>query len=372
MKRPIAILLLVLLTAQLACGKSTPRPIPELKTRVFDSNRTAFGFFPTPARLGLNSVQNIFKDIAPHADVVLLQQAVPWKAFLDDPNPDISETKDIHNQYVLAHQNNLDVIFVIDPLNGLNRREFASLPKSWAKSFANPDMRTAMKNFTLYILKEYQPRYLGLGSEINTYADAYPDDFPNYVTFYGELYDLIKQESPQTQVFTTFQWEELNNLIAGIPNKGTPYQINWDQVETFEPKLDVWAISSYPFVAFKSGSEIPADYYTPLINRTSKPLAVSEGGIPSTIHGDEQYQVDYINAIHSQIGGNRLAFWIYLDYSDFDYIGMAAFFALMGHVSDLNTLKMFATVGLVQLDGKPKPALETWDGIREKEVNSEK
>jgi hypothetical protein len=32
--------------------------------------------------------------------------------------------------------------------------------------------------------------------------------------------------------------------------------------------------------------------------------------------------------------------------------------------SDVETLGMFATVGLPRLDGSPKPALEVWDAIR--------
>jgi hypothetical protein len=45
-------------------------------------------------------------------------------------------------------------------------------------------------------------------------------------------------------------------------------------VETFEPELDLWVISSYPYFAFPNGEGIPADYYTPLLERTSKPLAM--------------------------------------------------------------------------------------------------
>ena len=168
-------------------------------------------------------------------------------------------------------------------------------------------------------------------------------------------------------IFTTFQWEEMNNLIPGLRQDSKPYEINWDQMEAFEPKLDVWAISSYPFVAFPSGADIPADYYTPLLERTDKPLAVAEGGFPSVpkedIPGSQQDQVAYLNAIHKQIGA-RLDFWIYLILSDFNFEAFAKEMRKTGHASDSGTLSWFARIGLMELDGSSKPALETWDLIR--------
>jgi hypothetical protein len=217
------------------------------------------------------------------------------------------------------------------------------------------------------IVREFKPAYLGLGSEINTYADTSPEDFKNYLTLYKEIYDKVKQESPGTNVFVTFQWEELNNLIPGFRPDRKPYEINWDQVESFEPRLDIWAISSYPFIAFPSGADIPENYYTPLLERTSKALAVAEGGFPSVpkenVPGSPQDQVDYLNAIHNQIG-TRLDFWIYLILSDFNFVAFAREMNKSGHSKDTGTLNWFSRIGLMELDGSPKPSLETWNLIR--------
>ena len=35
-----------------------------------------------------------------------------------------------------------------------------------------------------------------------------------------------------------------------------------------------------------------------------------------------------------------------------------------GHGKDAETLSWFAKIGLMELDGSPKPALEIWDGFR--------
>lgn len=351
----------------LACGQSAqPLVIPTLAASPFVPGRTAYGFFPTPPDLSSQSVQETYRAIGQHADVVLLQEAIPWTDFSQDVQASSSSITDIETQCLQAHENGLDVIFVVDPLNGLNRREFAGLPSGWKPSFGNPQIRSAFTNFTLRILRQFHPHYLGLGSEVNTYADTHPDDYPNYLSLYRSTYDRIKSESPGTQVFVTFQWEELNNLIPALAAGKKPLNPNWDQVEAFEPRLDVWAISTYPFVAF-GASAVPSTYYTPLLLQTARPLAVAEGGIPSqnngTFKGSPQAQVDYLNAIHSQIGG-RLAFWIYLLYNDFNLTSFAPLLILQGHASDLGTLSWFATLGLTDSSRKPKPALAAWDQFR--------
>ena len=128
-------------------------------------------------------------------------------------------------------------------------------------------------------------------------------------------------------------------------------------------------ISSYPFVVFRTGAEIPADYYTPLLERTDKPLAVAEGGFVSRptgpLPGTPQDQVDYLNAIHTQIG-SRLDFWIYLLLSDLNEKSYAKYMRQQGtKKEDITTLGFFVNVGLQEKDGKtPKPALELWDSFR--------
>jgi hypothetical protein len=351
----------------LACDLGQLAPIPTLEASPFAAGDTVFGFFPSPPEASQQSILNHYHTLGRHADVILLQQPVPWVDFVEKADSDSRAIDDIHNQYLLARQNGMDVIFVVDPLNGLNRREFLGLPNGWEASFANPRVRSAITNYALRIVREFHPPYLGLASEINTYADAFPEDFPNYLSLYQSVYDAVKAEAASTQVFVTFQWEDLNNLIPAAAEGRSPYHTNWETVEAFEPRLDVWAISSYPFVVFHNASEIPRDYYAPLLGRTSKPLAVAEGGYTSRpvgpFPGSPDDQVGYLRAIHDQIGP-RLRFWIYLLLSDFNLDSYAKMMRDQGLGQDVETLGMFAAVGLTQFDGTPKTALEFWDALR--------
>ena len=99
------------------------------------------------------------------------------------------------------------------------------------------------------------------------------------------------------------------------------FGVNWEQVEAFEPNLDIWVISTYSYFIFPSGADIPVDYYTPLLLRTSKLVAIAEGGFSTEtfnqLANTPEDQVAYLNAVHNQLG-SRPAFWVNTLLSDFN------------------------------------------------------
>jgi hypothetical protein len=369
MKRDTLLLLLLLILITLACseGTATPsmttrEPTPQRQataTSTFDTEKTAYGFFPSPPEAKEEIILNHFKNLGNHADFILIQPNIPWQDFVNGTAGESQSRTDIKNQILLAKMYDLEWVFVVDPLNGLNRREFGNLPSGWEASFANPDVRAAFRNFSMWIVDEFEPRYLGLGSEINTYMDAYPADSEHYLSLYKEVYRELKKRSPNTQVFVTFQWDDLNNMFPSVSEDRPAGQTNWDQVEAFEPHLDLWVISSYPYFIYQHGEQIPSDYYARLLDATEKPLAVAEGGFTSS--RDPQGQTAYLEAIHSQLG-DRLAFWVYLILSDLNMENISKMMRDQGVPDhDIQTLSQFATIGLMEVDGTPKPALERWD-----------
>jgi hypothetical protein len=369
MKRRIFLPIFLLILASLACGEGTATPpatptAPTLEESptaisVFNTEETAYGFFPSPPDATEESIIQHFSHLGEHADFILIQPNIPWLDFVESSEGDSQSRTDLKNQVLLARIFDLEWIFVVDPLNGLDRREFKGLPEDWEASFANPDVRSAFRNFTIWVQEEFNPRYLGLASEINTYMDAHPADRENYLSLYTEVYQEVKTRSPGTQVFVTFQWDDLNNMFPSVSEGRPAYRTNWDQVEVFEPYLDLWVISSYPYFVYQHGGEIPADYYARLAEATDKPLAVAEGGFTST--RDPSDQTEYLKAIHDQLG-DRLTFWVYLLLSDLNMDHIAEMMREQGlPEEDIQTLSQFATIGLFNADGTPKPALEIWD-----------
>ncbi|WP_457631278.1 hypothetical protein [Oceanithermus sp.] len=326
---------------------------------------TLFGFFPTPAEPSVAGLVATLEGISEHADLVSLQERVPWAEFAGGEGPDSRAAADLRNLVELVRQRGLQAVFVVDPLNGLDRRQFIDVPADWGRpSFADARIRAAYKNFALWLARSFEPEYLGLGSEINTYLAAYPADAASFASLYRETYDAIKAEFPDMHVFLTFQWDHLVHPEAyGLPPTAG---IDWRLIEQFEPRLDVWAISSYPCFYFRN-RPIPADYYRPLARRTGKPLAVAEGGCSAEtvgeVPGSPADQERYLRALAGQLGG-RLSFWVYLLYNDLD---LEAYRAAMGdEFSDenLQTLSYFAKMGLTDERGRARAALRLWDGLR--------
>ncbi|MBI1856052.1 MAG: hypothetical protein HYR93_09365, partial [Chloroflexi bacterium] len=108
MKR-ILIAIFILALAALACGQSGPAtPFPTPQNSVFDSGRTAYGFFPSPPEVSLDSVFKLYKDLGGHADFVLIQQNDPWEDFVNSVDGESKTRTDLTNQVALARQNKLE------------------------------------------------------------------------------------------------------------------------------------------------------------------------------------------------------------------------------------------------------------------------
>ncbi len=276
-----------LLLAVVACTGGTPSAAtdtepasessPASPLSIFDSGDTAYGFFPSSPEITAQSLMATIEAIGQHGDIMLNMPQVPWADFIDNPEAESQAIEDMRGSIELARQHGLEIIFVIDPLQAFDRRVIATMPDELAGGdFSTPGVRSDFMNYAMRLVREFHPRYLGLASEINTYADARPEDFSNYVTLYHETYAASKAEAPDTLVFVTIQWEDLNSV--GFFSDFSPGEIKWDIVDQFEPDLDVYAISTYPYFAFEGAAQIPEDYYSPLLSRTSKPLAIAEGG----------------------------------------------------------------------------------------------
>ena len=82
--RKLIIFLCIITITILACGAGgTPTLPPTPQVSIFDSTETAYGFFPSPPEATIESIFQLYKDFGGHADVVLLQNGIPWQDFLE-------------------------------------------------------------------------------------------------------------------------------------------------------------------------------------------------------------------------------------------------------------------------------------------------
>jgi hypothetical protein len=127
------------------------------------------------------------------------------------------------------------------------------------------------------------------------------------------------------------------------------------------PFVNLLGLSSYPYLGgFKDPNQIPLDYYKRVRGSTVLPLMVVEGGWPSaSVRGmfssSPAMQARYITR-QSQLLDEAKAIGVFrLSFTDLD---LASFPKPIPAI-----LPLFATLGLVDANLKPKPALATWDTI---------
>ncbi len=147
-----------------------------------------------------------------------------------------------------------------------------------SNDWTNNDAKQKYLEVALAICNAYQPQYLALGIEVNTYYSYHSDDsgdFDRFVEVYKGMYDSIKSQYPATKVFVTFQLEEMKGLGKAVGFPGTP---QWHLLNKFAGKLDLIAFTTYPEVEYNSPDEIPVGYYSEIKHYSTLPVAFTEIG----------------------------------------------------------------------------------------------
>ncbi|MCX6656629.1 MAG: hypothetical protein NTY03_16140, partial [Candidatus Bathyarchaeota archaeon] len=183
------------------------------------------------------------------------------------------------------------------------------------------------------------------GVEVNSLYIKSKADFEGFVTLYNEAYDAVKEVSPDTNVFTVFQYELLkgHTLWSSVPADESKSQ--WGMLNLF--KLDAVAFTTYPCLVFKDPSEIPDDYYEEIREFTLKPIIFSEigwhcEGSPVGWESSEAEQAAFIIRYHELTKnlGVEIAVWCF--------------------VYDPNTIEPFRSMGLCRDDDTSRPAWDSW------------
>ncbi len=219
-------------------------------------------------------------------------------------------------------------------------------PEMKEATLSDPEWRNAYKQAVLDVVKTSRPLYISVGNEVNRWYEKYgmdekdPNGFQHYVSLYEEIYDSVKEISPETKVFCTFAREIVKE------NREADLSV----LAMFNPdKLDVIVFTSYPYAVrgIRLPSDIPDDYYSVVMDYfPGKPFGLIEFGWPShKAFGGERAQAEVIKHVTGRLtreqGVDLILFgWSWLhDLDKNDYIG------------------------LIKRDGTEKPAYEVWKKI---------
>ncbi|MFH0884534.1 MAG: glycosyl hydrolase 53 family protein [Candidatus Micrarchaeota archaeon] len=190
----------------------------------------------------------------------------------------------------------------------------------------------------------FKPEYLSLGNEVGAFYATDPDAFDDYVSLYGEAYDAVKQESPDTKVFVVFSQNQLEDANQ------------WQLIGKFGQTLDLLGITTYPWMDYSSPDDIPDDFYKRLQGYTNKPIAFTEIGwvSASSAGSSEAEQAEYLVRFLNLTKGMdvEMANWLFL-YEPANISGVA------GMVSGQET----KTIALKNADGTEKEIYWVWKDL---------
>jgi hypothetical protein len=312
------------------------------------------GWAPIPPRLDTELLLRMIDSMAVVSEIAIVQQAPPWGPLLAGAPMD-SLVTDVAALTDFIGSRGLQVIFLVDPLDGLDRRQEDPGLTELGRSILEPEIREMHEEWVRRVAARIRPSYFGLASEINTLA-ALGDPALN-----AEITDLvntlapeIRSISPGTQIFVSFQADQANGRLG--QTGGVDHFALIDDYD-----IDALGLSSYPVFAFDDPSQIPDDYFAPFDAATDLPLLFVEGGWSSEdvpwSTGNPAQQVAFFQRYEQLLDAVDARVWVMLTFADFD---VESFGLDAGRTLGLSN---FASMGIVDSDLRRKPAYAEWARI---------
>ncbi len=183
-----------------------------------------------------------------------------------------------------------------------------------------------LKQAYLELVRQYDPVFIGLGNELELMTHK-----SEFVGAYNGIYDAIKAECSDCIIYPTFQYERFEpELIDNL-------------------KIDLLALTSYPFARYANLNDIPSNYYDQAFDIASRldiPVAFTEIGwthLPAYLSG------------YSTAGESQAAFYErFSEIIDGRNVQFVSWGLLYGSPE---TGEEWADLGLYSLDGSRKEPL---------------
>jgi hypothetical protein len=290
------------------------------------------------------------------ADAAIMHVSVPYKALLSGTS---AATYVRSVDLPLANYfrgKNLRLVVMLDVTDGLNRSAEAPELVQLGRSITEAAVQQVYRQYAMAISATLRPDFLGLAAETNLIRVAAPR------TLYDALVRMTNDAAAELRSggssSTLFVSVQVETAWGRLPQTSSYIGVEEDFRDF--PFMLALGLSSYPYFAFDQPEEIPVDYYARLTGPRVMPVLVVEGGWTSGsvggIQSSPEKQARYLRRQAALLDSAKAAAVFQLTFTDLD---LASF----PPQPPGSILALFAQLGLVDSELRPKPVLAVWDSI---------
>jgi hypothetical protein len=292
------------------------------------------------------------------ADAAIMHVDVQWAAMLAGNSATAAaraNALDLANYY-RAH--NLPIVLMLDVTNGLARNQEAAELVAAGRSITEPAIQRLYRDYVVAIVDVVRPTHIGLAAETNLIRAAAPRPvYEALVKMTNDAAADLRARGVTTPLYVSVQVEVAWGRL-GVGGQPTYVGID-DDLRDF-PFITALGLSSYPYLAgFAKPDDLPNDYYSRIPGSRALPLMVVEGGWTSgsvgALQSSPAIQARYIHRQGELLDAAKAAAVFQLTFTDLD---ISAFPQPPGSI-----LPLFAALGMVDTQLRPKPALAVWDSL---------
>ncbi|MEO8452559.1 MAG: hypothetical protein ABI647_22390 [Gemmatimonadota bacterium] len=314
------------------------------------------GFAGIPPRLDIAVLLQSIDLWSQRAELAIVHEELPWVDLLAGVSPDTivrREKQELVNYY---RGKGLKLVFIADPTDGLARDKDAFHLRLAGRSMTEPAVQRLYRDYVSAFVRILHPEYVGLAAETNLVrATAPPALYQAVVQVANDAASDVRAIAPTVPLLVSVQVD----VAWGKLTASGAYEGIAADLRDF-PFVGLVGLSSYPYFAFSDPDQIPADYYSRLVSGTTLPVMVTEGGWASASGGGftstPAKQARYL-AKHAQLLDRAGAIgYLQLTFTDIDP-------SEFGDGDPGGILPLFASLGLVDVNLVPKPALAVWDSL---------
>lgn len=284
----------------------------------------------------------------------------PWWSRLE-PLPHEYDFSSIDRYVQLAIQHNLQIAGGIYVINTTTRE---MPPDLNALPFDHLNVQARFFELLEELLPRFHGRlrWLSIGNEVDFYFAAHPDDVPSYARFLAAAKERIKEIQPDLPVSTCITCDWFLERTSLLPANGRA------DLNPLLELVDYLDLTYYPLPAtgsVRTPEEMQEDLAFIHQIRDGKKLLFQELGCPSSplTGSSPQRQAEFFEVCFNDVESHPNDFFAanFMVSCDWSEEIVERFGHYYGRPGDRTFLAFLQTLGLYDLDAKPKPA---WDVFR--------